>query len=511
MTFASDDRHGALPPGGPDPPFFLQVLGPVVVRRPADSAASSIVTQPRHLAMLCYLALARPRGLHSRDALGALLWPDDDQEHVRRAVRNALHAIRRLLGNDAIVGAGRGLVGLATARIGCDAHDLERGEWCAPRGPAPHALPEPLHGLHVGNAAPFDHWLAAERDRLRALLQQAANGADSTPQDTLHPRGRLSAGNAEVMCARGDYLFLRAAHGGQAEELARARQCFERALVADPACAPALAGLANYFAVAGRRGILAPFRDAFAQAIALSERALALDPTLAAPHVHFAVRALYLDDDFERAGAEFRAAVSVQPDYAEAHRFHGVWLGLAGRKADALAAMERAARLEPDIPHILSSLAAAQRAVGQGADAERTLRLVLEIDPRHRPARERLVALLEDGDRHAEAVEWRSLPPALAGADAFADALATDGAEGYRRELRAALRASAEALEERVRHPNAGTAEDIFSPPIVRLVLTYARLGEWKRAKAWRLQAIAARPALARWIDAELPRETALD
>ena len=63
------------------------------------------------------------------------------------------------------------------------------------------------------------------------------------------------------MYARGHFLFLRTVHGGQAEELLRSRDYFERALAIDPAFAPALAGLSNFYALAARRSVLTPFRD----------------------------------------------------------------------------------------------------------------------------------------------------------------------------------------------------------------------------------------------------------
>lgn len=45
---------------------------------------------------------------------------------------------------------------------------------------------------------------------------------------------------------------------------------------------------------------------------------------------------------------------------------------------------------------------------------------------------------------------------------------------------------------------------DIFAPPVVRLLALYARLGDWKRVRTWRLENIAERPALGRWF-ASLP------
>ena len=107
-----------------DAPFCLRVLGPVTVR--ADAASTSRLTQPRHLALLCYLLLARPRGLHARDALIALLWPELDDRRGRQALRNALHGIRRALGPLAILSVGEGLVGVDPAQAESARHARTR-------------------------------------------------------------------------------------------------------------------------------------------------------------------------------------------------------------------------------------------------------------------------------------------------------------------------------------------------------------------------------------------------
>lgn len=469
----------------------------MTVRHNDDAPTSSRITQPRQLGLLCYLALARPRGLHARDTLIALLWPDHDATRGRRALRNALHGLRQQLGANAIISVGDHLVGLDPAYISCDAIELERGGAVATAELSP---PEPLHGLHVEGAGEFDRWMSEERTRLRTLMAQRRQLHVATaPRAPLVALRRPHSPDAAAMYARGHYLFLRTAHGGAPEELLRSRDYFERALALDPTFAPAVAGLSNFYAVAARRGVLVPFHEHFAQAIALSHQALGMDETLAIPHVHFAAQALYLDDDWDRAGREFATAVAKDPEYAEGHRFYGVWLGMVGRDAEALQEMEEAVRLEPDIAHMQSSLGAARLAVGDRAGAEEALRQTLAIDPRHAPARGRLVRLLEEDGRIDEALAERRRSPALLGADAFAAAHADAGSDGYRRVLLETMRAEAAAIETRLveRHPT--TVNDIYSPPIVRLVSLYAQLGDRKRAREWQLQGMAERPALARW------------
>lgn len=486
-------------------PFRLRVLGPVVVHRVDGEATSSCITQPRHVALLCYLVLASPRGLQSRDTVVDLLWPGYDQARGRRAVRNALYALRQQLGTRAIISVGENLVGIDPAVVSCDAIELERrGSGALEAG----ATADPFQGFYVDSAHAFDRWMSTERARLISLLAErhrpplvSDSGVPSVAMRRPH------AVDAAAMYVRGHYLFLRSAHGGSPDDLLRCRDYFTRARELDVDFAPALAGLANFYAVAARRGVLAPFHATFAEAIRLSREALTLDPTLAIPHVHLAVKALYLDDDLDLAGREFAAAVTNDPEYAEGHRFYGVWLGLEGRHSDALREMEVAARLEPDIPHIMSSLGAARVAVGDQAGAERALRHTLSLDPRHAPARARLVQLLEDDGKFEAAIAERRLLPGGA-ADAFAEARAQGGSEGYRRQLHGAMQDEARRIEARLVERHEPTVQDIFAPPIVRLVSLLARIGDLTRARSWQLQGVASRPALARWFEsvAELRR-----
>lgn len=48
--------------------------------------------------------------------------------------------------------------------------------------------------------------------------------------------------------------------------------------------------------------LLRPFHERFAHAIMLCRKTFALDPSLAIPHVHLGVKAMYLDDDWDTAG-----------------------------------------------------------------------------------------------------------------------------------------------------------------------------------------------------------------
>jgi DNA-binding SARP family transcriptional activator len=41
--------------------------------------------QPKRLAVLAYLAAAKPRGMHRRDSLIVMFWPDENEQRARNA------------------------------------------------------------------------------------------------------------------------------------------------------------------------------------------------------------------------------------------------------------------------------------------------------------------------------------------------------------------------------------------------------------------------------------------
>jgi DNA-binding SARP family transcriptional activator len=156
-------------------PVELKVLGPVSVRAPHEAGPHHRLTQPLPLALLCYLAVARPRGPHSRDTLMALLWPDADQASARQGLRNALHRIRAGLGDGLILTDGDASVALDGSRLACDALRFEELAAAQKWGEALSLYSgELLQGFHVGTAPEFDRWLDVERVRFREAAAEVA-------------------------------------------------------------------------------------------------------------------------------------------------------------------------------------------------------------------------------------------------------------------------------------------------------------------------------------------------
>jgi DNA-binding SARP family transcriptional activator len=152
----------------------LRTLGALELRGCDAREVDALVSQPKRLGLLAYLAIATPRGFHRRDSLLALFWPESDQTHARGALRNALSFLRHQLGEAVIVTRGDE-VGLDPATFWCDVTAFLA---CADAETAEEALAlyrgDLLAGFHVTDAPDFEGWLEAERNHLRGRAAEAA-------------------------------------------------------------------------------------------------------------------------------------------------------------------------------------------------------------------------------------------------------------------------------------------------------------------------------------------------
>jgi DNA-binding SARP family transcriptional activator/Tol biopolymer transport system component len=162
-----------IPPG--EAVFELRILGPFQLSAPDGRAVEPLVRQSKRTALLAYLAAAKPHGAQRRDKLLALFWPESDEAHARAALSQALYALRRALGERAIVSQGEAEVGLNGDLVWCDATAFEAA---LDAGRPAEALAlyrgDLLDGFFVSGALEFERWLDQERARMR---QRAADGA----------------------------------------------------------------------------------------------------------------------------------------------------------------------------------------------------------------------------------------------------------------------------------------------------------------------------------------------
>ncbi|MEJ2679319.1 MAG: BTAD domain-containing putative transcriptional regulator, partial [Gemmatimonadota bacterium] len=150
-------------------------FGSLGLRDPTGRPVERVLAQPKRTALLAYLAFARPRGLHRRDELLAVFWPENGTGSARNALSRSLSFLRRELPEGLIVTRGTEEIGLDQDAVHSDVVAFEdaiaRGDHrkavALYRGPF-------LNALHVAGAPEFERWADNERERLREQASQSA-------------------------------------------------------------------------------------------------------------------------------------------------------------------------------------------------------------------------------------------------------------------------------------------------------------------------------------------------
>ena len=198
---------------------LLRLLGGASLE--SDGAGLSGPAAQRHrLALLSLLCLAHPRPL-SRDKLIGYLWPARDAEHARNLLKQAVHVLRKTLGEEVILSAGEELR-LGSPPLDCDVLAFENALVLGQREQATGLYTGPLmDGFFLSDASEFENWLDGERERLRQSWRKALGELAEE---------RRTAGRADA-----------------------AAECWRRLLVDDPYDARATLGLMEALESTGDR------------------------------------------------------------------------------------------------------------------------------------------------------------------------------------------------------------------------------------------------------------------
>ena len=138
------------------------------VRLLAGTAESAPPGQPKRIALLAYLAVTGDGAGRRRDELLAAFWPELGDDEARRALRQALYYLRRVLGPDVIVGEGDE-VAIRRDGLRCDAVAFEQ---LVSDGKAEEALAiyqgDFMQGFYVPDvSSEYEEWVERTRARLR--------------------------------------------------------------------------------------------------------------------------------------------------------------------------------------------------------------------------------------------------------------------------------------------------------------------------------------------------------
>lgn len=123
---------------------------------------------------------------------------------------------------------------------------------------------------------------------------------------------------------------------------------FKQAIQKEPAYAQAYAGLADAYVALGNPSVgVNPPKQLFPEARAAATKAVELDPSLGEAHFSLAQIIELSDWNWSGAEKEYRIALKLNPNFADAHLQYGRFLQAMGRNDETMNQMNYATELDP--------------------------------------------------------------------------------------------------------------------------------------------------------------------
>jgi TolB-like protein/Tfp pilus assembly protein PilF len=164
-------------------------------------------------------------------------------------------------------------------------------------------------------------------------------------------------------------------------DLQKALGYFEQAAKEDPNYALAWSGMADVYVLLPLFGGADP-ADAYPKAKEAANKAIALDPNLAEPHADLGLIASLFDFDFALSMREFEKSIALNPNYATAHHWFGdSVLQCIGDFNRAIAEMKRALELDPLSVVFSVDLGVAYYFDGRYQEGIAQTRKAIDLDP----------------------------------------------------------------------------------------------------------------------------------
>ena len=236
-----------------------------------------------------------------------------------------------------------------------------------------------------------DEIAAAIAGRLRLSL------ADDAQTRTMRPPTQ-HMGAYELYLKGRTLLYLRG------RSIPLALECFERAVQLDPNYAQAWAGMADGYSTSGYSGFV-PGAAVMPKALEAACRALALDPDLAEAHCARAIVGLIWERDYELAEREFQKAIELNPSYAQAKAWYGLFFlhWSSGRDAEGQQMLRSLLADDPLSGYAHSIMAFSEWTSGRAGEAVRFARRGVELAPNSYLAAWALMGALSSGGDFQEA------------------------------------------------------------------------------------------------------------
>lgn len=272
------------------------------------------------------------------------------------------------------------------------------------------------------------------------------------------------------------------------ESLNKAIEHFQQAIEKDANYALAYAGLADTYALLGVFH-LSP-KEAFPKSKEAALNALRIDERLAEAHAALGHIKVQFDYDWAGAEREYKLAIGLNPNYANARHFYGIYLLAMGRFDEGLASMKRARELEPFALFIHTNVAVAYYQARRYDEAIDEAKKVLDMNPNLDLARSLLgQAYLRKGMYEEAIGEFQKRKTPGTGGVGLGQAYALSGRRS-------------EALKE-IEKLKALMKERYIAPHTVALI--YASLGDKDNALEWLEKAFEDRSTMMIWIKVDPP------
>ena len=261
------------------------------------------------------------------------------------------------------------------------------------------------------------------------------------------------------------------------DDLKRAIDYFNQAIVKDPRYALAYAGLADCYVVIPNYSDV-PAQEAYLKAKAAALKALEIDDSLAEAHTSLAGINSDYEWDFKGCESELKRALALNPNYATAHHWYAQYLSTMARHQEALAEIKRAQELDP-LSLIINAVVGDTYLKARLYDqAIEQLNKTIEMDKNFVSAHRYLAnAFIEKGMYKEAIAELQKTTTLATGNSALADqraknlneAFASGGPQGFWKRQLQFLREDAE--------------KGSVSP--YSIASLYARLGDKEQALVW--------------------------
>jgi DNA-binding winged helix-turn-helix (wHTH) protein/Tfp pilus assembly protein PilF len=350
--------------------------------------------------------LSRPNEVVTREEFRQALWPQDVFVDFDRAISSAIKRLRDALGDP------------AENPIFIETIDRRGYRWIAPTFIAPTS------GLPTsGRVAPL------ASDARQAELEPVASSAASTavssvaaPDSLIAPpalslrsrkfeyaalvsalllvagsmlfgfRGIKAAGNlphpaanagmhpanqeAKDLYLQGRYYW----NKRTPDDLQKAVDFFTQAIVHDPGYSDAYTGLADCYNLLREYSAMKS-SEAYPRALAAARKAVELDDKSSQAHASLAFVSFWGMWDAATADREFRRAIELDPNNANAHHWYSPVLGTMGRYPEALTEIERAQALDPTSKSVLADKGIILYGMGRRQEALDLLRQMEKAEP----------------------------------------------------------------------------------------------------------------------------------